>query len=298
MLFGVFSEEDKRIIKRIPQTETVDSENSELFSSQAEKFFSDGKQELQKVEFQAGQTQSDDSILFISDFDDVLRIKDAISAPTKFPRIDFKKDLPRLKAIFMEDKKQEGRILFQLMDGRRIITTGTIMGVLFGIEVASSDTLSRLDVAGISLDSKLTAVMEGKKLYFKSFYNASRMFDLSGYLAEASEEGTIKFLSTYPVHIDDTPENFAKLFSRSQMRKIPKIMAFGYLEKYTSEELRRRAAAAKPPIEINVKDNKLVIPRDSDDRAVILDFLSNSIFSSHLDDATDYKSEHHRPLKS
>lgn len=295
MLFGVFSRDDQKFIKRIPQTIDVEKETIETFSSQAIAFFSDGAQQLKQVEFQAGQTQTEESVLFIDDFDDVLRVREAINTETKNPAINFEHDLPYLKGLFMADN--ESRILFQLVEGRRVMTPGSWLGVIFGLEKGNHQTLAHLNAAGLSIDSKLTAVMEGKKLFFKSFRNASRIFDLSGYLAEASEEGTINFLKSPSLYVNGSEEEFAKNFSKSQMRKIPKIMAYGYLQKYAPDELRKRALMAKPPINLKIKENRLVVPEDSDERAVMLDFLSNSIFSSHLDDATDYKSESHYPIK-
>jgi len=140
--------------------------------------------------------------------------------------------------------------------------------------------------------------MEQKKLYFKSFRNAHRIFDLSDYLEEASEQGTIDFLNLPCLYFEGTAQNLAKEFTKSQMRKVPKIIALGYLDKYAPAELQKRAQQAKPPITLEVKDNKLLVSKDSNRRAVFLDFLSNSILSSHLDDSTDYKSENHRPVKS
>ena len=97
--------------------------------------------------------------------------------------------------------------------------------------------------------------------------------------------------------MDGTPEEMVKLFSKSQMRKVPKIQAYGYLDKYAPTELQRRAALVKPKITLEIRDNKLVVPTDKDARVALLDFLSNTILSSHLDDGTDYKSESHYPIK-
>ena len=165
------------------------------------------------------------------------------------------------------------------------------------MNVGDSNTLSHMNSAGISLDSKLTAVMEEGKLFFKSFRNASRIFNLSGYLEDASAEGTVDFLKSPSLCMDGTPEEMVKLFSKSQMRKVPKIQAYGYLDKYTPTELQRRAALVKPKITLEIRDNKLVVPTDKDARVALLDFLSNTILSSHLDDGTDYKSESHYPIK-
>lgn len=298
MLYGVLSYDGQKLIKRIPAKAQTAKEIENEFQAQAGAFFNDGSEPYPLVEFQAGQTQSEESILYINDFEDVLRAREAIEVQTKNAVFDFSKDLPYLKGIFMKDPTEgKDRVLFQLVEGRRIVKPGTLLGIIFGLEVGNSNTLSRLDAAGLSLDSKLTAVMEKSNLYFKSFWNANRIFDLSDYLADASEEGTKNFLQSPYLFTEGDPAEMAKIFSKAQMRKIPKIVAFEYLKKYTAEELQKRALKAKPPINLEVKDSKLVVPMDSNARAVLLDFLSNSIFSSHLDDETDYISESFRPRK-
>lgn len=297
MLFGLIVEGDQKKIVRIPQSEDVDKENQAKFADQALWFFSEEGEERKKIEFQPGQTQTEENVLYIDEFDDDLMVKEAVKPGIKLDSINFRRQLPFLKSIFMVDPGKPGRILFQLMEGRRIITPGWIGVILSGVNVGDSNTLSHMDSAGISLDSKLTAVMEDGRLYFKSFRNASRIFNLSGYLEDASVEGTVAFLNSPSLCMEGTPEEMAESFTKSQLRKVPKIKAYGYLEKYAPTELQRRAARVKPKISLEIKDNKLVVPTDKDARVALLDFLSNTILSSHLDDGTDYKSESHYPIK-
>lgn len=297
MLFGLIAECDQKKIVRIPQSEDVDAENQKKFAEQARWFFFEEGEKRKQIEFQPGQTQTEENVLYIDEFDDDLMVKEAVKPGVKLDSINFRSQLPFLKSIFMVDPDNPGRILFQLMEGRRIITPGWIGVILSGRNVGDSNTLSHMDSAGISLDSKITAVMEDGRLYFKSFRNASRIFNLSGYLEDASIDGTIEFLKSSSLCMEETPEKMADLFTKSQMRKVPKIQAYGYLKKYTPAELQRRAALVKPKISLEVKDNKLVVPIDKDARVALLDFLSNTILSSHLDDGTDYKSESHYPIK-
>ena len=297
MLFGLIVEGDQKKIVRIPQSEDVDTENQEKFAEQALWFFYEEGEKRKQIEFQPGQTQTEENVLYIDEFDDDLMVKEAVKPGVKLDSINFKTQLRFLKSIFMVDPGNPDRILFQLMEGRRIITPGWIGVILSGMNVGDSNTLSHMNSAGISLDSKLTAVMEEGKLFFKSFRNASRIFNLSGYLEDASAEGTVDFLNSPSLCMDGTPEEMVKLFSKSQMRKVPKIQAYGYLDKYAPTELQRRAALVKPKITLEIRDNKLVVPTDKDARVALLDFLSNTILSSHLDDGTDYKSESHYPIK-
>ena len=76
MLFGLIVEGDQKKIVRIPQSEDVDTENQEKFAEQALWFFCEEGEKRKQIEFQPSQTQTEENVLYIDEFDDDLMVKE------------------------------------------------------------------------------------------------------------------------------------------------------------------------------------------------------------------------------
>lgn len=62
MLFGLIAECDQKKIVRIPQSEDVDAENQKKFAEQARWFFFEEGEKRKQIEFQPGQTQTEENL--------------------------------------------------------------------------------------------------------------------------------------------------------------------------------------------------------------------------------------------
>src|SRR4051812_33226400 len=88
-----------------------------------------------------------------------------------------------IKALFVSYKKQDGSriILLQNFDRRKIISTR-------GISIFhSGNVYKKVDGIGVTIDTKLSAVIMGTTLKFFSFHVVRQIFDLTQYYIETTD---------------------------------------------------------------------------------------------------------------
>lgn len=309
MIFGYFKFENNTYIKRIDICDTLTKQIEDQLLLQCHQFFFDGNEELRVEDFYPGATESQEIISKI-EFDDPDGLGDAVSAPEGYPVCNPEVELHNLIAIFAEDPKTPGRILIQLIDRRRILLPKSgwlifkkaIEGDISGsIKTASSSnpfgSFVEMESIGLQLDTKLTAVYDGSFLLFKSYYQANRVFDLGDYLVSATDETVREFLSLDCIYKDDAIDDLVKQLSGYQRRRVAKIMALGFVKRFSASEIVQRANKAKRHLGIEVKEGKIKIPESATERGRLLQFLANGIMASYLDDENDYEVNSMRPLK-
>lgn len=309
MLFGIFRCKEGNYIARIQVSNDIDQYLKEVFKSQCDKFFADGEAKYEIKEFYPGDPDSDEVISRI-DFDDVDGLQKAITSPTTTPICDLDRDLRNLIAIFMKHPEKEGQVLIQLVENRRLLLPksgwlifkkiqeeGVSAGANMLLSPNATGTLVDADDCGIKLDNKITAVFDGATLFFKSYFQVNKIFDLSDYLLEATDDTVREFLSLDCI---DGGENVAEVLeslTKLQRKRIAKVMALEFVKKYSATEIANRAKSAKLNIEIEVRNGKIKLPEASRDRTTLLQFLANGIMKSYLDDNNDYEVRSMRPHK-
>ena len=89
-----------------------------------------------------------------------------------------------IKALFAGMQLSDGgrRVLIQYFESRRLIATKGV--TLF----YSGNTFQKMSNAGLALDTKLLAVLEGTSLKFQSFHFLRRALNVSEHFNEATNE--------------------------------------------------------------------------------------------------------------
>lgn len=309
MLFGIFRFKEGNYIERIQVSKDIDEYLKGIFKSQYERFFTDGEEKYEIKEFYPGDPNSDEVISRI-DFDDVDGLQEAIASPDSTPFCDLDRDLRNLVAIFMKHPENDGQILIQLVENRRLLLPksgwlifkklreeGFAAGTSMALSSNSNGTLVDADDCGIKLDNKITAVFDGETLFFKSYFQANKIFDLSDYLLEATDDTVKEFLSLDCIEGGENVAEVLESLTKLQRKRVAKVMALGFVKKFSATEIANRAKSAKLNIEIEVKNGKIKLPTTSRDRTTLLQFLANGIMKSYLDDNNDYEVGSMRPHK-
>lgn len=161
----------------------------------------------------------------------------------------------------------------------------------------ASRTLVEAADCGIKLDNKITAVIHGETLYFKSYFQVNKIFDLSDYLLEATDDTVKEFLALDCIDGGENVAEVLKSLTKLQRKRIAKVMVLGFVKKYSATEIASRAKSAKLNIEIEIGNGKIKLPDASRDRTTLLQFLANGIMKSYLDDDNDYEVGSIRPHK-
>lgn len=311
MLFGIFRFKREAYIKRLVLASSLSKEVDRVLSEQCHDFLFDETEEIPIQDFYPGCPNSSDFISRI-EFDDPVGMASAIKAPLDIGVCNPDNDLKNLIGVFGQVDDKSRRIAIQLIENRRILLpkSGWVIfkKVLEGdvkdaVKIVKSPVSAgafiRSDELGIRLDDKLVAVYDGEYLYFKSFYQANRIFDLGSYLSEATDETVRKFLSLDCIDDGNNPQAIIENLSGFQRRRVARMMALGFVEKYSATEIANRAKRAKKKIPIELSPRgKIKIPEDGEARSMLFQFLANGIMSSYLDDESDYTVDSMRPLNN
>lgn len=310
MLFGIFKFKNETYIKRLVFDSALAAEVERVIDEQYCSFFYDGQEKLPIEDFYPGSTNSCEFISRI-EFDDPDGMIKAVDSSAEVPACNPDEDLKNLVGVFGRVTDGSGGIAIQLIESRKILLpkSGWLLfkkvcsgkvgdAVKTAVSPVSSGTFVESDELGLQLDGKLVAVYDGSYLYFKSYYQANRVFDLSDYLMDATDETVREFLSLSCVDDGGNPQGIIEKLTQSQRRRVARVMALGFVKKYSALEIASRARNAKGsiPIELSSK-GKIKIPDSANDRATLFQFLANGIMSSYLDDDSDYAVESMRPYR-
>ena len=261
-------------VLRMPLTSEVQAAVTELFRAQELEFMSGIEEEIR---FDGMYRPEESELLYINKFDDVDGIKTAILRPQTCQEFEFKSGaLESIKAIFSGYIKNGViRVLLQGFDRRRIINANG-----FSL-VHSGHAFSRFDGGGLTLDNKLTAIIEDDKLKFASYHYLRQIFDMSAYCKEASEQDVKVFLQNPALQFAD-PQMFVDAADQWVRRKIILIQQSGILDFCPAAKL---AATAKfCDLILNLAgppgQEKIVMPADRQEIKQILRFLDEDYYQS------------------
>lgn len=271
-LFAITCIPDARIL-RFPLSRDVQGEIQALFDSQYDLFIN-GIDTV--VPFDGRYRPEDGELLSIENFIDIDGLSEAVAAPLKVEQFDpTQHSLSLVKGIFTEHKGDgAGRILVQIFESRRLIATKAI--ALF----FSGNTFQKMSDAGLTLDTKLLAIIEKGTLKFQSFHFAKRVFELSDYYKDATTEDIKKFASHDKLSVGNVDE-FAKSASAPIRKKIAMILQSGTLENFTTEQIIASAQDFGVAIK-KTDDNKIQLPENATDLRRLLRFLDEDHYKSPL----------------
>lgn len=249
MIFGLFFNGKQSYIKQLLVSNSVRIQVEDLFEKQSREFFYDGVTELPKRPFYPGDPNSCDGISFL-EFNDPEGVLTAVKSSANYSEVDPEKELRFLIAVFLSNPKKSEQVLIQLIEKRRLLLpksgwltfkkiqdTGVKSAVEMYCDSNIKGTFVEMQDLGLQLDSKLTAVYEEGKLFFKSYFQANRIFDLGGCLVEATDQTLSEFLDLSCIFSGEDKTETMKLFTSSQRRRVAQVVALGFVKKYSAYEI-------------------------------------------------------------
>jgi hypothetical protein len=272
-LFALTSIPGMRVL-RMPLTADVQASVTELFRSQEHEFLQGIEEE---VRFDGMYRPEESELLYINNFDDVDGIKTAILRPQTCQEFVLKSgSLESIKAVFSGYIKNGTiRVLIQGFDRRRIINTS-------GFTLIHTDNaFSRFDGGGLTLDNKLTAIIEDDSLKFASYHYLRQIFDMSAYCKDANDQDLKVFVQNPALQFADA-QVFMDGADAWVRRKVILIQQSGILDYCPASKI---AATAKF-CDLNLQlagspgQERLVIPADRQEVKQILRFLDEDYFQS------------------
>jgi hypothetical protein len=226
------------------------------------------------IPFDGGYQPDQGELLEIQGFQDPYGLRNAVRKPLPIESFNPKHhSLQSIKAIFAGKQSGSSAVLIQNFEKRRLIDTG------FSI-FYSGNTFKRFSDAGLTLDTKLTAILEGDSLKFRSFHVLRRIFDLTDYFNEATDDDMSSFAKHKKLAIEDTTR-FLESASSLTRKKIALIKRSGILDKVDTRTLLASARTFKVPVRQD-SNGRILVPENKTELYQFLKFLDEDYYESAL----------------
>lgn len=186
-------------------------------------------------------------------------------------------EIENIKAIIFSDDEY---IAYQTFDSRKIITPERFTLIY------SKHTYSKIDKKGIVIDQTIDVLYKKseRKLLFKSFHKASRIFDLSDYYREATTQEVNEFLSSGI--FSNVSQDIIHFVNRQIRKKIYLLNRNQILDKLKDDEIFKKVADYSKIFGLanyfDKQSNKIIIPEAREDFNKLISFLNEDLFQSPI----------------
>ncbi len=166
----------------------------------------------------------------------------------------------------------DGSFLFQLFSSSNLLESKYIVRFL-----QEERTFNRMREKAFIINNKIQAIHKEGKLFFKSFPNANKIFDLSSNMIEATTEELQAFGNKDTVNVD---VNWLITNSNNKTRRLIKMVAeSGTLDTFMGMSKQKRTQLAKSVnVDITIQNDKLVLPRSVGKLNKVLEFLNEDVY--------------------
>lgn len=274
ILFAYTKDPAQRVV-RFELDAQLQIELTQYLQAQAREF--DG---FDEITFDGKYKPDTDECLFISDFDDLDSLADAVADPLTVPLVSQSEGLlDSIKALFFGIQVNQSWVVYlQAFDRRRLISNK-------GFSIFhSGQVYKRLEGTGLTIDNRVVAKLDGKKLSFRSFFFARQIFDLSFYYQDATDTDITEFVNIEQVRVVDV-DQFKEMSDSWVRRKLWLIQQSKILEKVPPADLQAAAREFKVKVEYETGPQgieQLVIPSDKKSLKTLLRFLDEDYYTSPL----------------
>lgn len=272
-LFALTRDVSRRVV-RIPLSAEVQSEVTSTFKAQEIDFCAAAQEQ---IAFDGKYKPDEGECLFIDDYDDIDNLHGAVANPLSVPEITATTDqFESIKALFFGKVDASAKIvLIQTFDRRKIISNKGLS------LVHASNVYKKVEGVGLTLDTRLAAILQDKKLSFFSFHSARQVFDLSQYYKEATDDDLREFAGI--VQVENVP-GFVAAADNWVRRKVALVMQSAILDKVDLEETKKVALVFGIDLKTTTLDGKpiLVLPQNKAEIKKVLRFLDEDYFQSIL----------------
>lgn len=274
ILFALIETDDKTIqIKRVVEDRETQKTVNQIFSDASHQLVS-GKTPV-RFDGKYVPQPDDTDFLYIDEFTLPQEIIDAFNNPQGLDAFEpSSDDFPKIKALFIGKHvvvkgKDVYSAAFQKFRSEQYILTNKLHLFFSGKTFMADNRI------GIIIGKQIDCLFCDGQLKFKSFHFARQIFDLSEYYREATNADVHNFVSDALISMDGG-EEFSTTANSWERRKIATIMDSGILKDYTASKI--KTLAKKTGLDILVRDNKLVIPIEKQERRIVFGFLDEEVY--------------------
>jgi hypothetical protein len=202
----------------------------------------------------------------------------AVDSPLSVEVLALDGDTPeRVSALFVGSQMKHGpEVLLQAFDRRRFISTAGLSIIL------SRGTFRRLTEPGLTLGPDASAAFSRGALRFRSYVEARRIFDLSAWYREATDEDVRAFGKSSSLAVANVDLLLAAADTWVRKR-ISLVLESKVLDRYTA--LQVSATAKSFGVTLTIESGRLVVPADRAALKELLRVLDEDYLVSPLSDS-------------
>lgn len=262
------TDEEGLIVKRVRVTQPVQQQIEQLFLGQEQAFMQGITEE---VDFDGAWKPDANEILSIDMPDEATVFTTAIAAnPMSLPDIDAANISDEsVRALFVGDAD---RILIQRFAPPQILSRRFSL-------LLDNNTFKRLEDPAFALDVRLTCLIRGGKIKFKSFHSLRQIIDLFDLYQEATDDVLTEFAGEPVLDVADD-DQFKQNADQTCRKLIYAIARSGVLERHSADEI--ATAAQGVGLEVAVNDGKISVPLDRRGLKQLLRFLDDGLYEASL----------------
>ena len=279
-LFATLLYGDSVEVRRIPMDASMQHEVSEVFDTQERQILANVDEE---VLFDGRYTPEDDNaILYLDDLVEAAAMLMAVEGNSTAYQVLNDVDLHsgNIRSLFSGDRLANGAFRIGVQNFQRTQVLKRGRNFLY-----STDTYRKLEDNGLSLANSVACIVEGQRTKFTSFSRAKRIFDLREVYREATTQEVNDFCSHAHLLVSDI-DSFLHLTDQSMRKTINQIRKSNVLDQYSTENIKAAADEIGFPLEID--ESRIVIPSDKGKAKLVLSFLDDGVYRSHLTDQLYY----------
>lgn len=257
-------------IRRIPLEQAVEADVKELFTSHNDEYFHD----MHLEPFEIGYTPQEDTTFYV-DLALAAEFNDIPNNTNVYNELDRNNEITEIKVIFIYDEAAQ-TYYFQNFDKRNLLNRKKIA------VWSNNNTFTTIQESNVFIiDNAVHAIHKDGRLYFKNFVQAGKVFDLTSFFSEASEQDMDEVFGA-PLFNSDI--QWLKDNSDSIMKKqITALKRSGILEKIKPETKKFKDAAKRVGIPEDVYiTGQIVLPQDKKQCKQVLAFLNQDFFPGLL----------------
>ncbi|MNX90607.1 hypothetical protein D3C86_1226640 [compost metagenome] len=275
-LFALTSDPARRIV-RFSLSGEIQEELTTHLKTQETQFLEHVEE---TIKFDGKYKPEQGEVLEIDNYDDIDGLANAIENPLDLPEITPSIESYRgIKAIFSGYMDTDGSavILLQNFDKRMILSNE-------GISIFHSEnTYKKVCGVGLTIDTKLSAILKGSSLKFFSFHMVRQIFDLSEYYREATDTDIRDFVGLPTIKSVDLT-NLIAISDTWVRRKFSLIQQSRILETVSINQIRTVAQEFNIPLIVVVQDELELIelPQTKSELKTLLRFLDEDYYKSPL----------------
>jgi hypothetical protein len=274
--FAICRVNDANVIRRIPLRAGVQAELEGLFDQQEQSFLA-GRDE--EVAFDGDWKPENNELLVIDDqalaapFNQTL-----VDGPAAYEQLDITNYATAgIKGVFTRSRISDQRILLQRFQTSQYLQRSGLTLVF------SNNQFGKLSEQGFSLDTRLTAIVEGSQFKFVSFRNLRTILTIQQHFEQATDAEIAEFQAHASFHIENIALFDAAMDERSR-KLIRGISRSGVLNNHNCASIQEKAGSVG--LVIDIQEGRLVLPGDKRRLKTILSFLEESVYKGVFSDGT------------